>query len=115
MEGSNDLSDEGYVKLSVGGNSQDIKGENFIMIMEGVTMMREIHFRVKRFALVSKDISQSSGQWTVSSVFYFSLQMSKLKRSYSYELGVSRTNLRYEGRRILDDDTPSILEMILLS
>ena len=39
--------------------------------------------------------------------------MVKLKRSYSDRVGVSGTNLRflYEGRRILDDDTPGSLEM----
>ena len=39
--------------------------------------------------------------------------MIKLKRSYSDRVGVSGTNLRflYEGRRILDDDTPGSLEM----
>ena len=44
---------------------------------------------------------------------YFSVQMIKLKRSYSDRVGVSGTNLRflYEGRRILDDDTPGSLEM----
>ena len=53
MEGY-DLSDEGYVKLSVCGYSQDLKGENFIM--KGVRL-NHIHFRVKRLAMVSKDIS----------------------------------------------------------
>jgi len=50
----------------------------------------EIHFRVKRTTM-----------------------MFKLKRSYSERVGVSSTNLRflYEGRRIMDDDTPGNLEM----
>ena len=39
--------------------------------------------------------------------------MVKLKRSYSDRVGVNGTNLRflYEGRRIMDDDTPGSLEM----
>ena len=39
--------------------------------------------------------------------------MIKLKRSYSDRVGVTGTNLRflYEGRRIMDDDTPGSLEM----
>ena len=39
--------------------------------------------------------------------------MVKLKRGYSDRVGVNGTNLRflYEGRRIMDDDTPGSLEM----
>ena len=39
--------------------------------------------------------------------------MFKLKKSYSERVGINCSNLRflYEGRRIMDDDTPGNLEM----
>ena len=50
----------------------------------------EIHFRVKQ-----------------------TTQMGKLKKSYSERVGINIVDLRflYEGRRIMDDDTPGSLEM----
>lgn len=39
--------------------------------------------------------------------------MYKLKKSYSERVGINIVDLRflYEGRRIMDDDTPGSLEM----